>query len=240
MNDDLEETLRSFTEDIRGLYGDTLLAVVLYGSAASGEYVRGKSNINSLILLKEVTPQELKKCAKHLQKWRKNGIVTPLFVDPAYVNSSIDVFPIEFLDMKQRYRLLYGQDFLRDLELNFTHLRFQCEQELKGKMLRLRQLYIEGTQSSQDLTRLLVKSLSSFIVLFRALLHLRRLPAPQSSDEVLTGLTQAGLRAEAMKKVYDLKRSNAKTSPIELESLFADYLKEIQAAIESVDKMKVN
>ena len=239
MNHDFEEIIQRFTEDVRGLYDDALLAVVLYGSAASGEYIRGKSNINSLILLKEVTPHELKKCANHLQKWRKDGIVTPLFVDPAYINSSLDVFPIEFLDMKQRYRLLYGQDFLRDLELHSTNLRFQCEQELKGKMLRLRQLYVERAQSPQDLIRLLVKSSSSFMVLFRALLHLKKLAAPHSADEILTGLSQVGLRVDAMRKVFDLKRRDLTLGQSELDSLFADYLGEIQAAIGHVDKMEI-
>src|SRR5262249_39499580 len=84
-----------------------------------------------------VTPDELRKCVAQLPQWHKQGISTPLFVDPAYVRSSIDVFPVEFLDMKQRYRVLYGQDFLQELELKPERLRFQCEQELKGKMLRI-------------------------------------------------------------------------------------------------------
>jgi len=239
MNNHLEEILRQFIEDVSGVYGDAVLAVVLYGSAASDDYVRGKSNINCLILLSEVTPQQLKKCSGYLGKWHDNGIATPLFIDPIYVNSSVDVFPIEFLDMKQRYRVLYGQDFLRDLQLQLTHLRFQCEQELKGKMLRLRQLYIERTQSPQDLTRLLIRSLSSFMVLFRALLHLRKLPAPQSAEEILTGLSQVQLRVDAMRKVYDLKRSDLTLTQSELNSLFADYLSEIQATIDSLEKMDV-
>ena len=239
MSDVLEEVLRQFTEDVRRLYDDTLLAVVLYGSAASDEYVKGRSNINCLILLKEVTPQQLKKSSEYLKKWRDDGIATPLFVDPAYVHSSLDVFPIEFLDMKQRYRLLHGQDFLRDLSLNLENLRFQCEQELKGKMLKLRQFYLEGSSSEARLTALLTKSISAFMVLFRALLHLKQMAAPQSASQILDGLSGLGLPVEAMRSVYGMKRKEVKLGAVELDTLFAKYLGEIQAAIEYVDKTSV-
>jgi len=239
MNDDLEAVLRQFTADVVGLYDDQLLAVVLYGSAASDEYVRGKSNINCLILLKEVTPQRLKKCSGHLRKWHDDGMATPLFVDPPYVDSSIDVFPIEFLDMKQRYRTLHGQDFLRALNVKPEHLRFQCEQELKGKMLKLRQMYLEGSTSEARLAALLTKSISSFMVFFRALLFLKQMPAPHSVNDILDGLSGLGLRVAAMGRVYDLKRKEAAPGNLEaLDSLFAEYLGEIQATVEYVDTLQ--
>jgi hypothetical protein len=238
MNDDLEAVLRQFTADVVGLYGDQLLAVVLYGSAASDEYVRGKSNINCLILLKQVTPQQLKKCSGHLGKWHDDGMATPLFVDPAYVDLSVDVFPIEFLDMKQRYRLLHGQDFLRDLSVKPEHLRFQCEQELKGKMLKLRQMYLEGSGSEARLTSLLSKSIGTFMVFFRALLHLKQMPAAHSAEQTLERLSRLGLPIEAMRKVYNLKRKAAGPVDGDLDSLFTEYLGEIQAAVEYVDRME--
>jgi len=240
MNDDLEAVLRQFTADVVGLYGDQLLAVVLYGSAASDEYVRGKSNINCLILLKEVTPQQLKKCSGHLGKWHDDGMATPLFVDPAYVDSSVDVFPIEFLDMRQRYRLLHGRDFLRDLNVKPEHLRFQCEQELKGKMLKLRQMYLEGSGSEARLSGLMAKSIGPFTVFFRALLFLKQMPTPHSVNEILNGLSGLGLRVAAMGRVYDLKRKEAVPGDLEaLDSLFAEYLHEIQAAVDYVDAMQI-
>ena len=183
MNQNLEQTLNQFTEDVKRTYGETLLSVVLYGSAASNEYVEGRSNINCLVLLKEVTPDELMKCAARLPEWHKQGISTPLFIDPAYVRSSVDVFPIEFLDMKQRYRLLYGEDFLQKLELKRERLHFQ-RTRTKGKMLKLRQL-LKHRKPKQ--ARLCHKIVSSFIVLFRALLHLQRMPAFGSAESYLPG-----------------------------------------------------
>jgi predicted nucleotidyltransferase len=237
MNQNLEQTLNQFTEDVKRTYGETLLSVVLYGSAASNEYVEGRSNINCLVLLKEVTPDELMKCAARLPEWHKQGISTPLFIDPAYVRSSVDVFPIEFLDMKQRYRLLYGEDFLQKLELKRERLHFQCEQELKGKMLKLRQLYLEASQTGNRLALLLTKSISSFIVLFRALLHLQRMPASGSAEKLFAGLSQLRLSTEAIARVFDLRRQDEALSQTEIDTLFRRYLIEIEAIVEFVDKM---
>lgn len=236
MNPKLDQTLGQFTEDAKRIYAKTLLALILYGSAASDEYVEGKSNINCLVLLKEVTPDELRKCADQLPEWHKQGFSTPLFVDPAYVRSSIDVFPIEFLDMKQRYRVLHGEDFLQNLEIKLDHLQFQCEQELKGKMLRLRQLYLEASRSEQRLVSLMAKSTSSFMILFRALLHLRGSPVPGSANEILTALARLGLRTEAIGKVHRLKVAQESQSHGEIDALFREYLSEIQAAVAFVEK----
>src|SRR5262249_27750034 len=103
ISQNLAQTGGQISENVARNYGESLRCLILYGSAASGEYVEGRSNINCLVLLKEVTPDELRKCAAQLPEWHKQGISTPLFVDPAYVRSSVDVFPVEFLDMKQRY-----------------------------------------------------------------------------------------------------------------------------------------
>lgn len=238
MSQNLDQTLNQFTESIKQTYGETLLAIILYGSVASNEFVEGRSNINCLVLLKEVTPDQLKKCSPQLSNWHKQGIRTPLFVDTAYVQSAIDVFPIEFLDMKQRYRVLHGQDFLKDLELKLDHLRFQCEQELKGKMLRLRQLYLETSQTEDRLVALLVKSTSSFLVLFRALLSLQGTTAiPDSTDEILVGLTRLGLGMEAFREVREIQQRQTAPNPSEIDALFRRYLLEIEAVVRFVDKM---
>ncbi len=239
MNPNVDEIVRNFVEDVRQIYGDSLLAIILYGSAASGEYVKGKSNINCLVLLKRVTMAELKRSTKYVRKWRKNGIVAPLFLDPAYTRSSADVFPIEFLDMKERYCLLYGQDFLRDLDVSLRNLRFQCEQELKGKLLRLRQLYLERADSIEALKSLMIKSLSSFTVLFKALLRLKGVAAPNSTDEILAQLSALGLPTEAATRILSLKRKDIKARQDELDTLFDQYLAEIQAAVDYVDRAVV-
>ena len=231
--------VQQFAEDVKRLYDDDLLSVILYGSAASGKYVPGRSNINTLILLKEITPAQLTKCVKFLRGWRRKGIVTPLFLDPAYVHSSADAFPIEFLDMKDRYRVLYGRDFLCDLQLNLANLRFQCEHELKGKLLKLRQFYLEASRSSRALRGLITSSVASFLILFKSLLRLKGILPPHSPEEILARLSELGLPTETLARAVKLKHGAVKLPRQELQGFFEPYLVEIQAAADFFDAMRV-
>ena len=52
---------------------------------------------------------------------------------------SADVFSIEFLDMRRHYRLLWGEDVLKTLEIPMRLHRAQVEYELREKTILLRQ-----------------------------------------------------------------------------------------------------
>ena len=146
-------------------------------------------------------------------------------------------FRVEFLDMKQRYRLLYGEDFLQKLELKRERLRFQCEQELKGKDARLRQLYLEASQTGEPACSLLTKVDQFVHRSFSSVLHLQRMPASGSAEKIFAGLSQLRLSTEAIARVYDLRRQDEALSQTEIDTLFRRYLTEIQAIVEFVDKM---
>ena len=132
--------------------------------------------------------------------------------------------------------MLYGQDFLQELELKPERFRFECEQGLKGKMLRLRQLYLEASQTESRLVPLLVKSTSSFMVLFRALLHLQGTPSPGWMN-ASSALSRLGLRTEAIGRVDSLRRKESALKAAKMDSLFRQYLSEIQAAVKFVERM---
>jgi predicted nucleotidyltransferase len=95
-----------FSREVQSLYEGDLLAIVLYGSAATGDHVPGASDINVAMIVREVTPALLRKAAGRIGAWRRQGFATPLFFDPETLPNSLDAFPIEFLDMQERHRIL--------------------------------------------------------------------------------------------------------------------------------------
>ena len=122
----MEQVLQKFVQDVQGVYGEDLLAILLYGSAAAGEHIPGRSDINVVVMLQELTPALLRKAASHLRGWHRKGFATPLFFDPEILHDSLDVFPIEFLDMQERHRTLWGPDLFADLGIGRDNLRLQC------------------------------------------------------------------------------------------------------------------
>jgi len=133
--DKLGNRLKEFTEGLKEIYQQDLVSLILYGSAASGEYVSKHSNLNILVVLKNTQQNELIKAVKLVKKF---GTINPLFLTEDYIASSTDVFPIEFLDMQENYSLLFGKDVLKSINIDISNLRFQCEQELKSKLINLK------------------------------------------------------------------------------------------------------
>ncbi len=235
-----EAALREFVHQVRELYPEELLAVVLYGSAAGVDYIPEISDLNLLVLLREVGPEELARAAPYMRRWRKARI-SPLFLDPHYIERSLDVFPIEFLEMQEQHRLLWGdEDPLLGLEIPLQNLRWQCEQELKGKWLRLRQAYLEAEGDPRRLRSALIASLRPFAVVMSALLRLKGLtPPPRELLEILAQVeTHFGLELEAFRKAYQLKRGES-LDKAGLKALFADYLREVRRLAEVADTLFV-
>jgi len=181
----MEQVLDRFVRDVQGLYGAELVSLFLYGSAASGEHVPGRSNFNVAVVLRKLSAALLRKAAAHLRTWHRQGFATPLFLDLEILHDSMDVFPMEFLDMQAHHRVLSGTDLFAGLSIRQGNLRLQCEQELRGKLLKLRQSYVESALAPGEMERVLVAAASSIAILGRMLLRLGGEDAAGEVDGVL-------------------------------------------------------
>ncbi len=232
----MEEVLIEFGKDVQGLYGEDLVAIMLYGSAAAGEHVPGRSDINLVVVLRKLTPALLRKAAGHLRSWHRKGFATPLFFDPEILDDSLDVFPIEFLDMQERHRMLWGPDLFADLRIERANLRLQCEQELRGKAMKLRQSYVESAHAPADLERILGMAVSSMVVLARTVLRLSG-EDPRGGAEAILERTQVRFATStaSLRKAYQLKRGDIRLAGSGLEVLYQGVLEEVQGLVQVVD-----
>lgn len=232
----MEQVLQKFVQDVQGVYGDDLLAILLYGSAATGEHVAGRSDINVAVILRRLTPALLRKAAGHIRGWHHRGFATPLFFDPETLHASLDVFPIEFLDMQERHRTLWGPDPLAGLQIGRGNLRLQCEQELRGKWLKLCQSYVEGASTPSDLERILRVALSSIVVLARTLLRLGGEDPGGAADAVLDRTqVRFGASTASLRKAYQVKRGDLRLEGSDFETLYHEVLEEVQGLVRVVD-----
>ena len=232
----MEQILTGFVGDVRELYGEDLLAVLLYGSAAAGEHVPGRSDVNVVVVLRKLTPADLRRAAAHLKSWHRRGFATPLFFDPEILHDSLDVFPIEFLDMQERHRTLWGADLLANLVVAQGNLRLQCEQELRGKLMKLRQSYVESAHSPGELERVLMAAASSIAVLARTLLRLGG-GDPGGGAEAVLERTEArfGAPTASLRRAWQLKRGAIRLTGSSLEELYQEILQEVQGLVQVVD-----
>lgn len=234
-----EEIFEEFTEDFQKVYKDQLLSIVLYGSGARGEYLPKKSDINFLIVLRDTTIPTLRLGAKLLEKWRKRNVTLPLFLTKEYIASSLDTFPIEFLDMKSGYRVIWGEDVLGTLSISPFYMRLQCEREVKAKFLALTQGYLRGT-GEKGLEHLVDASLRAFTAILRGLLFITGVDIPQDRAGILSqAAARFNLDEQLFLKLLSWRKGEKKTSKEEIHTLLDGYVQQIAKLMDEIDKLEV-
>jgi predicted nucleotidyltransferase len=161
-------------------------AAVLYGSAARGDFVPGRSDINLLLILDSVAPATLRALGPALAAWRKASPQPPLLIGRSEWARAADTFPIEISDMRTASRILRGDDPLAGLVVERADLRRAVERELRGKLLRLRQGYAAAAGDPAALGDLASRSAATIMVLLRALLVLLGRTVPGDALELAT------------------------------------------------------
>lgn len=235
-----ESIFSQITEDYRNIFGNDLLTIILYGSGASGHYVPGKSDLNFLIVLTDKGMGDLEKAMDTVTRWRKSRVAIPLFMTKDYIGSSLDAYPLEFLNMKLHNVLVYGKDVFEGLEIHPGHLRLQVERELKGKLLHLRQRFLETEGKEKPVRELIRVSLTAFLSSFKALLYLMGLDIPRERREIITAAAKAvEVNGAVFMKCMDIREGVDKYSRTELTDIYKDYVKEIDQLCRRVDEMKV-
>lgn len=233
-----EEIFSDFTKDLQEAFGEDLVSISLYGSGATGEYVPGKSDLNFLVILKDDSVDSLRRGMAVTARWRKRMVNTPLFMTRAYIDSSLDSYPIEFLDMQANYRLVHGEDILKTLAFRPADLRVQCERELKGKALRLRQVYLEARDKPKAMREIIASSITAFTSIFQGLLFLKAKAIPKTKREIIYQVSREfGLDADTFLKLLAIRAGKKKTSSAEILELFKKYVTEIDALSDAVDEL---
>src|SRR5712692_11795988 len=111
----MEHLLNQLLERLTKAYGSRMVSVVLYGSAVAGDHHQGFSDLNVLCVLDQITARDLEASESVFRWWREKKNPAPLLLTEHEVRTSTDCFAIEFHDMKQHHRILYGADVISPL-----------------------------------------------------------------------------------------------------------------------------
>ncbi len=229
-------TPEKLVEDLKQACPKGLKSVVLYGSAAAGDHTGKQSDYNVLVVAKELDIATLDAFSKTASAWSKAGNPAPMLFTEERLAQATDVFPIELLDIRECHKVLYGDDLVQGLEIDTKNLRLEIEHELRGKLIRLRQSYLLTQGKPRAVADLMVQSLSTFLVLFRAALRLFESEVPQKKFQALEKLsTHLEFDGSVFKTVQELKDGTKKSKDLAVDKLFDNYLKTIERVIDAVD-----
>lgn len=233
----MHKTLEQLLEKLRQAYGDRLVSVVLYGSAADGDHTKF-SDYNVLCVLSQIRPRELHAAASIFRWWREHGNPAPLLLTEQEIAESTDCFAIEFHDIQRQHRILYGRDIITGLVVDDSFYRAQVERDLRAKLLRLRQKASGVLDDSTLLRRLLLDSVSTFCVLFRHALALDGVEAPlRKRDVVARAAEHFGFDPGAFNQLLDIREERIKPRQVDPAALLGPYFEGISAVVSAVDRL---
>jgi predicted nucleotidyltransferase len=233
-----EKQINEFISRLRAQSGENLQSVILYGSAADGEFHPDFSNVNLLCILREISFAALAATAPAVEWWTRQKHHAPLLLTSEELERSTDVFSIELLDMQQRHRLLFGDDVLSSLKIPMHLHRAQLEYELREKLILLRGRLLLVAGSKKRLWELLLSSLSTFATLFRhALIALGDTPPRAKRDAIQALAKRIPFDPSAFLQLLDIRERKAEAKQFDVTDVFARYLTAVQQVTAAVDKL---
>ena len=232
----MDKKLAQLTEKLREALGDRLVSVVLYGSGASEhDHHQTFSDLNVLCVLAALSPGELAASEPVVRWWRDLGNPSPLMMTEEEVRTSTDVFAIEFHDMIERRRVLWGGDVIAGLAVDESFYRAQVEHDLRAKQLRLRQKAAAVLTDREALLRLMLDSVSNFCVLARHAMLLAGVSAGTAKRDVVARLGEIGVEAEPFETLLEMRERKRAPRDVVAPELFERYLGQVDRLVRFVD-----
>ncbi|MEW6333829.1 MAG: hypothetical protein AB1558_06140 [Thermodesulfobacteriota bacterium] len=234
------EIFEEITDAYQRIFGADLLSIILFGSGAGEDYLPGTSDINFLVTLTDPGIERIEGALETVARWRKRSVAVPLFMTLAHLAGSQDTYPIELLNMKRHYRVVFGRDVLAELAFDRPHIRLQLERELRGKLLHLRSGYLETEGSAAKIRELITRSLTAFISLFCAILYLRGVEIPQGNRDIIRAAGEAfGIEHDVFLTCEEIRRKADHVGRSDITAVFLAYLKEVVRLCDRVDRMEI-
>ena len=230
-------TLDELVAQLQKVYGAQLRTVVLYGSAAAGEHIPKRSDYNVLVIVDELTMHHMRAGAAVARAWGEKGNPPPLTLTLAEWRGSADIFPMEYADILERHRVLYGTAPFDGIKVDREHLRLQLEHEAMGKLLKLRQGVLAAGGDDKQQVELLAASLSTIMVIFRAVERLHGASPPTDYDRLSRDVaTRVGFDVEPFARVVRHVRGGEKIGSSDGSTVLSGYIGGVQQLVAYLDK----
>ena len=229
-----DEKLIEFTRRLAEAAGDNLQSVVLYGSAARGDYHTHKSDLNLLCVLKSAKASDLARFS-HVIHWWSGQLrePPPQFFTQEELERSADVFAIELLDISRHHKVLFGSDPVADLEVPTNLHRVEVEHGLRSLLQKLRVHFLHYHENEAQLREIYAKSISGLTVLLRHTLIVFGEDDQKDKSAIYQRIEQL---TGADASVFELGHALRDDHPsADLARAFGKYLESMATVIHSLD-----
>jgi predicted nucleotidyltransferase len=228
--------LTELVKRLKEFAATNLECVILFGSAARGDFRAGHSDLNVACILHSLTVEELGRLANVVKWWSvEQKEPAPLFFTRDELRQAAEVFAIEILDMKHGRRVLYGADVVADIEVPMNLHRVQVEHDLRTTVLKLRQHYLRAPGNSKELAPILKKSFSGVLTLLRhTIIAFGEEPPVAAHDIIARAAVLTDSNASAFTALLTLRETGEFHG--EIIPVYGAYLKALEKILSALEK----
>ena len=179
---------KEYIEKIKKILGENLITLAVYSNGDELRYLAVCNNLD----FKTLT--DLKKLDTIPTAFTKNEI-----------DNAVDVFPVEFLNIKKSHKVLYGEDILKDIDISKEDLRHQLEFEFRSKLLHLRQSYMQS--DGKDLEDIILSAVPTLAPIIGALMYLKDIHTQYDPDLIKI---MVGVDTKVVRDIYRIRTGKTK------------------------------
>jgi hypothetical protein len=158
----------------------------------------------------------------------------PLVFTKEELTNGIDVFPIEFLNIKQHHSMLFGEDILKDIVISKSNLRQQLEFEFRSKLIHLREHYLHF--KGKDLDNLILSAVPTLSPIIGALVYLGDME--EKEDTIGFVSKKYGVDLHILEEIQDIRKGKAKFKK-DKEQYIKDLIRVLHDIGKIIDEYKV-
>ncbi len=230
--------LEELVVQLKQAYGAELRAVVLYGSAVAGEHITQRSNYNVLVVVNALPMSALRAASAIARAWHEAGNPAPLTFTLAEWRASADIFPMEYADILERHKVLFGDAPFDGISVKPADLRLEVEQQTMGKLLHLRKESMAAGGDSKLQLSLLEASLSTMMVLYRGVTRLWG-ETPSQDYQALTQsvAARAGFDPAPVLRVVQHVRGTEKISRDQADAVLGGYIGSLERLVKYMNEL---
>lgn len=230
-------TLDELVSQLRAAYGTALQSIVLYGSAAAGEHIAKRSDYNVLVIVDGLDPARLSAASAASRAWADAGNPAPLTMTVSEWRGSADIFPMEYADILERHKVLFGDPPFDGIRVDLKDLRLQLEQEAMGKLIKLRQGVLASGNEADRQLELLAASLSAIMIIFRALVRMHGGTPPKDNAALVEAVArQVQLDAAPFVRVIKHVRGESTMKATDAASVMGGYMRGMEQLVAYLDR----
>jgi len=223
----MDNTNNKLVEDFKGILEDNLVSIARYGT--ENQY---------LLVTEKLDFHVLEKVQSQVREWAKKIGKLPLFLTREELTDGLDVFPLEFLNIKLNHDILYGEHLFDSLEFKKQYIRRELEFEFRSKLINLRQGYIQVVDSKENLRTLLGKAIPTLMPICNGLLFLKDMAIPGPVTEVLDKIFDTyNINTEVLKDIHAKNLDNL--TDIELKNYVNKLVVLLSTLGEILDEMRM-